>query len=1406
MIGKPIKGSGFRGLLDYLAGRDGAELIGGNMEGRNPRELAREFAFSRALRPRLGKAACHIPLRLPYDERLSVAQWQRIGERIMAGMGFEDCSYAMYLHPQDPQGQHLHIVASRVTHLGHCVDDSFDMERLMRIERRIEKDYGLREVPYRKTAARRPRRGEYQFRERTGQASERERLQEVVGAVARPGLAVDEFVAALERQGVELRPAITSTGRVNGMRYRRGEVTFSGSSLGADFTWPGLLERRGLAFEAARDLPALVGAGRRFDAGALGAVIANASAEGPAAMRVAAGAAGGGAADGGPPAGGGSRSGGEVSPPEPDGSPPEADVSPRLSLASLPAPIDDWSLASQISEGAMATDRSQQADRIDAGDAGGAETPDPAGRIGEGAAIAGGGGIGGGAGNDGQGAGSSPRGAGRGRRPDTADQVARQLAALGSPRYDVLILEVATGEHLHHRTGLTPPGVAAAIPWLKHLNAYGCEILVRPSAPAGLSHFEGVHLGALREASAAGFEPAAVLRAPDGGREVWMRGGADLPPGVQDLVDRELTRRLRPGRPPQTPGYGHLAGFTSPHAQRAGGLERPPFLTLEEDGGRVYGGFRALAAEARARAAAEVLEQRAEREIAGLGREGSARAEGEVGDLGADAAAAVAPAAVDGTPPRATAARPASRQAALREMLAITDQEAVRRSLAGAPRPPSPAEIEEQLARWTAARQAHAEALAAAGAEVEDGLRGAAPYRLEARVVATYRAQETIRQELAERLGVEEVPAELPAGAALQLARWQASLSGAEERLDRLLLEPGATTSDRLEGAIAVRTLREELADAAREHGLVLREAVPGLAPDVELADAELAGAGLAGAGLAGAEREHGLVQREAVPAAAPAGLAGAGKLMTPAEPVAEGLQPSRGSEGEPEGLEAWAAAGQPAGWPGMRSMETGGLEGLVAAYDDAAISRAAERHAAGWREQLAVELSLEGREAALRVELSALERAHERASLLLDALESRLEREPTSARQAAHATLVGGLMDLEELQVPVAARVAYLANHRLGREMGRLERILEREPTADGIAALTRVLDERRQLAPRREELSAEQAEIRPRGESSEARVLAAGDAGDARDRFERAVEGLLERPSLRAVQGVEDRHRELRAEEDIAGRAAAAGELRAARQALHRAGEALVDAAADRPGEAVGAAEVGPLRRALERYQAAETAVAGRLDAADTAADASRGELGTLVLRLERGDLSPRTLARLQLAIGGRLLAFGESAGPLPRSPEAAGLAEAVAAWKDGRGALQAAMQPFRGNGRGDMDGAALRRLREGVARYQSAAAELDRHVQGAARTPESRALAPRYFLEHAAFSGQPHRAVAAWSAHAAERGIDPVRIPEVLARSGGARMASPRLLSSHYGIFLAAAVSRVGLSMFHHYANEP
>jgi hypothetical protein len=150
---------------------------------------------------------------------------------------------------------------------------------------------------------------------------------------------------------------------------------------------------------------------------------------------------------------------------------------------------------------------------------------------------------------------------------------------------------------------------------------------------------------------------------------------------------------------------------------------------------------------------------------------------------------------------------------------------------------------------------------------------------------------------------------------------------------------------------------------------------------------------------------------------------------------------------------------------------------------------------------------------------------------------------------------------------------------------------------------------------------------------------------------------------------------------------------------------------------------------------------------------------------------------------------------------TPAAASLAEVVADWKASRAALGAAAQAFPDDWLAGGNAGPLQGLRAAVGRYQTAAAAVNGQAQAAARAP-----GPHFFLGHAAFAGQPHRAVAAWAAHAAAQGVPPARLPQRLARSGGARFASPRLLSAAYGHFLASAVTRVGLALFRHFANEP
>jgi hypothetical protein len=62
MIAKAVKGTGFRGALEYDLGKEHGRVIDTNMEGSDPRELAAEFGEIRKLRPGLGKAVLHVSL------------------------------------------------------------------------------------------------------------------------------------------------------------------------------------------------------------------------------------------------------------------------------------------------------------------------------------------------------------------------------------------------------------------------------------------------------------------------------------------------------------------------------------------------------------------------------------------------------------------------------------------------------------------------------------------------------------------------------------------------------------------------------------------------------------------------------------------------------------------------------------------------------------------------------------------------------------------------------------------------------------------------------------------------------------------------------------------------------------------------------------------------------------------------------------------------------------------------------------------------------------------------------------------------------------------------------------------------------------------------------------------------
>jgi hypothetical protein len=146
MISKIIKGHGIEGLLSYNMDDDHRVIIGGNLAGRTPRQLSKEFGQFRKLRPSLSRAIAHLMLSLaPEDPPLDEETWNSIAAIFLADLGYQSCPHVIFRH-NDTDNDHIHIAALRIGPDGKTVPDSNDRFKAERSLARIEAQFGLRRV------------------------------------------------------------------------------------------------------------------------------------------------------------------------------------------------------------------------------------------------------------------------------------------------------------------------------------------------------------------------------------------------------------------------------------------------------------------------------------------------------------------------------------------------------------------------------------------------------------------------------------------------------------------------------------------------------------------------------------------------------------------------------------------------------------------------------------------------------------------------------------------------------------------------------------------------------------------------------------------------------------------------------------------------------------------------------------------------------------------------------------------------------------------------------------------------------------------------------------------------------------------------------------------------------------
>ena len=142
----------FLALLNYVmdegrGARAGKrpELIETNLPGTVPSDLARMFGVYRRLRPEISKPVWHASLRLPAGERLSTNVWRDVATEFMHKLGFssELTPWVLVRHNDHEEGDHVHLVLSRVNLRGEVWLGQRDVQRAIAVTQQLEQEFGL---------------------------------------------------------------------------------------------------------------------------------------------------------------------------------------------------------------------------------------------------------------------------------------------------------------------------------------------------------------------------------------------------------------------------------------------------------------------------------------------------------------------------------------------------------------------------------------------------------------------------------------------------------------------------------------------------------------------------------------------------------------------------------------------------------------------------------------------------------------------------------------------------------------------------------------------------------------------------------------------------------------------------------------------------------------------------------------------------------------------------------------------------------------------------------------------------------------------------------------------------------------------------------------------------------------
>jgi len=253
MKAKIVRGSGFRGVLNY-ANKADAVYIAGNMSGNNPKDLAKEFGVARQMREDVTKPVWHCALSLPDGERITDDKWAKISETFMKEMGFSELHQYQVIKHEDTNKQHIHIIANRIGLDGSLWYGQKEAIKAIELTQKLEKKFGLIVTSglENSTGKKALTKGEIEMSLRTGEAPIKQVLQNTIDSALSGKQSIFAFIEKLEKANIKVIPNVAKTGKVSGLSFECDGIYFKGSQLGKKYAWNELI-KRGITYEQDRE-------------------------------------------------------------------------------------------------------------------------------------------------------------------------------------------------------------------------------------------------------------------------------------------------------------------------------------------------------------------------------------------------------------------------------------------------------------------------------------------------------------------------------------------------------------------------------------------------------------------------------------------------------------------------------------------------------------------------------------------------------------------------------------------------------------------------------------------------------------------------------------------------------------------------------------------------------------------------------------------------------------------------------------------------------------------------------------------------------------------------------------------------------------------------------------------------